>query len=417
MSQPSNTVVLENIVRKDTLGRVEEMAANFDLLERGQYPYREAESVLNRPGLDRRKTPLEVWEARSAVQIAGWSGAGQYAPEQYAKANTLLRQSEDYLARKQNKPAQMVARQAVQTAEDGRLITLRRIEAEGLENERRAAADREAAERAKAVEAERNARAEAERAERAEQDRQAARRAALAAESESRLAAERAGKAEQERLAAVAAKQEADAARAAAAKETEAAQAARAAALEQQRLAQAEAEKAKAAAAEAQRLRDLAEQEKENLRQRLLTQLNTILQTTDSARGLIVNMSDVLFDTDRYTLRPLAREKLARVSGIVSAHPGLKLQVEGHTDSVGADAYNQTLSERRAAAVRDYLVAQGLAASEVDSKGLGEAVPVADNNTAAGRQRNRRVEIVVSGDMINKKVSDARTQVDGATPR
>lgn len=403
VSQPSDSVVLENIVRKDTLGKVEEMAASFELLERGQYPYRENESVLRlAASADRRKTPLEVWEARNALQIARWTGADKYAGDEHAKAQGLLTQAEDYLRRKQMKPAAMIARQAVQTAEDGRLIALKRMQAEALENERRAAADREAAERAKAAEAERAARAEAERALRAEQEREAARRASLAAEAESRLAAERAAKAEQDRQAALAAKQEADAARAAA--------------LEQQRQLALETEKAKAAMAEAQRLREAAEKERENLRQRLLTQLNAILQTTDSARGLIVNMSDVLFDTDRYTLRPPAREKLARVSGIVSAIPGLKLQVEGHTDSTGADAYNQTLSEKRAGAVREYLISQGIVSTDIESKGFGESTPVADNNTAAGRQRNRRVEIVVSGEAIAKQISEVKGQLDPTKP-
>ncbi|MDQ2944953.1 MAG: OmpA family protein [Acidobacteriota bacterium] len=122
-------------------------------------------------------------------------------------------------------------------------------------------------------------------------------------------------------------------------------------------------------------------------------------------------MSDVLFDTGRYTLKPGAREKLAKISGIVLAHPSLKLDVEGHTDSVGGDAYNQTLSEQRAKAVQDYFVAQGLNSANVTAKGFGKTMPVADNNTAAGRQRNRRVELVVSGEAIGASTGQARTQV------
>jgi outer membrane protein OmpA-like peptidoglycan-associated protein len=131
-----------------------------------------------------------------------------------------------------------------------------------------------------------------------------------------------------------------------------------------------------------------------------LLQFNTILQTRDTARGLIVNMSDVLFDTGKYTLRAGAREKLARVAGILAGHPGLQLQVEGYTDSVGSDSSNQQLSEHRAASVRDYLTGAGIPANSVTAKGLGKTLPVATNDTAAGRQQNRRVELVVSGDII-----------------
>jgi len=147
-----------------------------------------------------------------------------------------------------------------------------------------------------------------------------------------------------------------------------------------------------------------AETEKAELRTQLLAQFNAILQTRDTARGLIVNMSDVLFDTGKYSLRPLAREKLAKVAGIVSGHPGLRLDVEGHTDSVGGDEYNQQLSEQRGGAVRDYLTQQGMPASSVTSKGFGKTQPVASNDTAEGRQLNRRVEIVISGEVIGTQI-------------
>jgi outer membrane protein OmpA-like peptidoglycan-associated protein len=136
------------------------------------------------------------------------------------------------------------------------------------------------------------------------------------------------------------------------------------------------------------------------LRVELLKQFNVILQTRDTARGLIVNMSDVLFDTGKSTLRPLAREKLAKVAGIVAGHPGLRLDVEGHTDSVGGDDYNQTLSEQRGVSVRDYLTHEGMATDSVTTKGFGKTQPVATNDTAEGRQQNRRVELVISGEVI-----------------
>jgi outer membrane protein OmpA-like peptidoglycan-associated protein len=154
----------------------------------------------------------------------------------------------------------------------------------------------------------------------------------------------------------------------------------------------------------AARERAQLEAEKAELRTQLLRQFNAILQTRDTARGLIVNMSDVLFDTAKYSLRPLAREKLAKVAGIVSGHPGLKLEVEGHTDSVGGDDYNQRLSEQRSAAVRDYLIKQGMPVNSVTAKGLGETQPVASNDTAKGRQENRRVELVISGELIGAEI-------------
>jgi outer membrane protein OmpA-like peptidoglycan-associated protein len=149
---------------------------------------------------------------------------------------------------------------------------------------------------------------------------------------------------------------------------------------------------------------DRAAKEKVDLRAQLLAQFSAILQTRDTPRGLVVNMSDVLFDTAKFSLRPLAREKLAKVAGIVSGHPGLRLDVEGYTDSVGGDVYNQRLSEQRGEAVRDYLTQEGMAMSSVTAKGFGKAEPVASNDTAAGRQQNRRVEIVISGQIIGTEI-------------
>ena len=264
-------------------------------------------------------------------------------------------------------------------AEDARIITIRKIRAEELANERAAAQQREAAAQEQARLADEKARASAEQA---------------------RLDAQRRAQAEQDRLAAEKAKAEADQARVAAeqaaaqaAQERAAADAARAAALQQQQAAQAEAARARE---DAQK----AETEKTELRERLRQQLNAILETQETARGLIVNISDVLFDFNKYTLKPGAREKMAKVSGILLAYPGLKIQLEGHTDSIGSDEYNQKLSEQRADAVRDYLVSQGVPANTVTAMGFGKSQPVASNDTAEGRQRNRRVDMVVSGEPI-----------------
>jgi outer membrane protein OmpA-like peptidoglycan-associated protein len=154
----------------------------------------------------------------------------------------------------------------------------------------------------------------------------------------------------------------------------------------------------------AAKLRAQLEADKVQLRVQLLSQFNAILQTRDTDRGLVVNMSDVLFDTAKYSLRPLAREKLAKLAGIVSGHPGLKLDVQGYTDSVGGDEYNQQLSEQRSQSVRGYLTEQGMPVVSVTAEGFGKSQPVASNDTAVGRQQNRRVEIVISGEIIGTAI-------------
>jgi outer membrane protein OmpA-like peptidoglycan-associated protein len=315
------------------------------------------------------------------VRIARWSGAEQYAADTFQKAQKLLEQAEAYQSRKAGKkPVVMTAREAAQTAEDARVITVKRMEEERVATERRAAEEREARAKAEAAAEAQRATVEAQRRSLAEAERATAER----------------GKMEAER-----AKQEAQVAANLAARQQADAEAARAIALAQQQAAQTEAEKARLAAEEANRLRQRAEDDKAALRSQLLQQLNLILETRDTARGLIVNLSDVLFDFGKYTLRPGAREKLAKVSGIVLAHPGLKLEAEGHTDSVGSDEYNERLSENRAASVRDYMVQQGVSMNSIVASGFGETTPVASNDTATGRQQNRRVELVVSGDVID----------------
>ena len=213
--------------------------------------------------------------------------------------------------------------------------------------------------------------------------------ARAAAERQTQEAAARAQQALSEQEAAQRAKADADRARAEAENARAQADAAR--------------RDAEAQAANARQLATQAEQEKAQLREQLRQQLNVILETRQTARGLIVNLSDVLFDTARHELKPGAREKLARVSGILSAHPGLKLEVEGHADSRGSTEYNQDLSERRAESVRSYLVSQNISPAMVTSVGFGETRPVATNATAAGQQQNRRVELIVSGEIIGTR--------------
>jgi len=361
VTQPSDVVVMENFVRGDTRGKVEEIDAKYQLLQRGQYTTNVPPQELKPIALD-PKTPLDLYEARNAIRIAHWAAADRDAADTYAKAQSLLQQAEDYQRRGEKRPLAMAARQAVQTAEDARLIALKNQDEARLQADRQAAADREA--RARDA-----AQAEAQRRAQAEQ--------------EQRLEAERRARAEAE-TAATQAQARADAERAA----------------RERANIEAEADRAREAADEARRAVDQAEREKQELRRQLTEQLNVILETRDTARGLIVNMSDVLFDTGKYTLKPGAREKLAKIAGIVLAHPGLMLQVEGHTDSVGGEEYNQKLSEQRAESVRDFLLQQGIKPTTITAKGMGESYPVASNDTASGRQQNRRVEMIVSGDVI-----------------
>jgi outer membrane protein OmpA-like peptidoglycan-associated protein len=381
VTQPSDLVMMENTVRPDTVGASEYIDARYELIGRGQYiPKRAAYE----PQVLDPKIPIYLHEARNAVRIAQLAGAEQYAPESFQKAASLLQQAEDYQARRkpEQKPIATVAREAVQSAEDARLVALRRREDERIAKERQAAADREAAAHARAEqESQLRATAEQQAAESARQQQEAERQ-----RQQAQAAADEAARARAE------------------------AEQARTTALQQQQVAQAAAQAAEQQRLQAEQQRAQAEHDREEMRARLLQQLNTILETRDTARGLIVNMSDVLFDTGKYTLRPLAREKLAKISGIVLAYPGLKLDIEGHTDSVGSDAYNQRLSERRAEAVRTYLAQQSVPESAMTATGFGKTQPIAPNTNAKGRQQNRRVELVVSGEVIGTKIGSMRTQ-------
>ena len=378
VTQPSDVVVAENFLRNDTSGTIEQVDAKYELLQRGQYVFNRSE--YKPPRVD-PKGPLQLSEAENAVEIARLAGADRYAADTFQKAMVDLRNAEDFLNRKggDRKASETNAREAAQMAEDARIITIRKIREEQLANERAAAQQREADAQAQARASAEQARLDAERRAQAEADRRAADQARA--------------QADQARAQADQARVQAEQAAATAAQERAAADAARAAALQQQQAAQADADRARQSA-------EKAENEKIQLRERLRQQLNMILETQETARGLIVNISDVLFDFNKYTLKPDAREKLAKVSGILLAYPGLKIQLEGHTDAIGSDEYNQKLSEERAGAVRDYVVTQGVPATTVTAVGFGKSQPVASNDTAAGRQRNRRVEMVVTGEPI-----------------
>jgi outer membrane protein OmpA-like peptidoglycan-associated protein len=372
---PSEMLVLENDVRQSTKGRLF-VVDDYKLMKRSQYQKRDNPLALT---LDLKNVPLEMYQARNAVEIAKSRGAEKYAPEILSKAQGGLDLAENALRRKASKKEIIsLARQTTQSSEDARALTAERQEQERVATERAAAAAKAKAE------AEAKAAAEAAEAKR-RADAEAQRQAELAAAREAQLKAEAAAKQ------AEAARQEA-VLRANAAAEREAKIAAEAESAAREASARAEAERARAAA--------------EALRAQLLEQFNRILETRDSDRGLVITMADVLFDTGKYDLRQPTREALARLSGIVLAHPGLKLEVEGHTDSTGSDDLNQTLSEQRADTVRGYLVQQGLAADSITAKGFGKTSPVADNTTAAGRQKNRRVELVVSGEVIGVRIGN-----------
>jgi outer membrane protein OmpA-like peptidoglycan-associated protein len=346
VEQPSDVVVLQNVIRQDkTSGVLEKVNANYYLLPRGAYAETAGSKTVMRPITRDEKSPLELFEAENAVRIAQDTGADKYAPEIMAKARLDLQNATaiDNDKHGDRKMEITHAREAVERAEDARITTLRKMAAEKAQAQ---------------IAARQQAQAEAA------QSQMEAQQSDLQAQK-SKLEAEQAQ----------AAKAQADAARA---------------------QAEAEAAEARAKAAEASKSAESANEVREKLRQ----QLNSVLATSETARGLIVNMSDVLFDTAKYTLKPTTQVSLAKVAGILEAYPGLKVQVEGYTDSIGGDDYNQKLSENRAGAVKDFLVSQGVSADNITSQGFGKSNPVADNSTASGRAQNRRVNLVVSGDAI-----------------
>jgi outer membrane protein OmpA-like peptidoglycan-associated protein len=390
VNQPGNMVVLENIVGASTVGRQENIDAKYELLGRGTYSSTNTKIQDAIFGID-RKTPRVLFEARNAVRIANLAAADKYAPSINTKATQQLRQAEEaYVQKRDRTTVETLARETVSTAEEARVMAVKQRAEE--EAQAKIAADKKAAE-------EREAKARQDALDETKR-RQAAEDARVQAEQARAQAQAAQADAERMKAEAIQARQEAEAAR----KEADAA---RAAAEEQKAALAVEADKAHKAAEESDRLRQQAEQEKADLRAQLLQQLNTILATRDTARGLIANMSDVLFKTGSFELLPGARERLAKISGIIIAHPGLHLEVEGHTDSVGGDDYNQKLSENRAQAVRDYLVQQGIADNSIVFRGLGKNQPVATNDTPDGRQQNRRVELVLSGDAIGMKTASA----------
>ena len=353
VTEPSDVIVLQNMIRPDkTNGVMEKMTANYSLLPRGMYAETAGSHTVANPITRNERSPLELYEADNAVRIAQDAGADKDAPKIMAQA-MLDEQNASALDGNKHGDLKMEiteAREAVERAEDARIASLRK----------------QAAERAQAqVTAKEQAQADA-----ALSQQQAAQSQADAAQSQAT-----AQQAKLDAEQAQAAKAQADAARAEAEAETAAAQ---------------------AKALEA----DKNANDANAVREKLRLQLNSVLATSETARGLIVSMPDVLFDTGKYTLKQTTLISLAKVAGILEAYPGLNVQVEGYTDSTGSDELNQKLSENRALAVKDFLVLQGESQGSISSTGFGKNDPVADNGSISGRALNRRVNLVVSGDAI-----------------
>ena len=358
---PSDVVVMENQATNETVGKIEKISAKVELLRKGQYTQNVSPGQLH-PVTMSPKVPLALYEAQNAVNIARWAGADRYASDTFNKAGQLLQQAQDYQARKAGKKSViMTARESVQTAEDARTIAIRQERQARQAQERQAAAQRAAEAKAKA-----------------EQD------AAARAQAE---AAQAAAQAAQERAQA------------------------------QAQQSQLQAQEASQRAAQAAQQAQQADAQRTQMRTKLLEQLNSILQTRQTPRGLVVTMSHVLFNTGKYTLHGDTRETLAKLAGVLLTYPGLKIEVDGYTDNTGSEQTNDELSQKRADAVRDFLAQQGVPSDSITSRGLGESNPVAPNDTTIGRGLNRRVEIVISGTAIGIAVAPSTPAAPGGTPQ
>jgi outer membrane protein OmpA-like peptidoglycan-associated protein len=353
VTEPSDVVVMENVIQQDkTTGVLEKVNAHYSLLPRGMYAETDGSKTVMNPITRDERSPLELYEAENALRIAQMAGADKYAADIMTSAKLDLQNASAIDSNKHGDRKMEItnAREAVQKAEDARISTLRKQADELARNQ--------------------------------EQAKQKAQQDAMLSQQQAAQSQLQAQQAQVDAERAQAAKAQADAARA---------------------QAEAQAAEARANAAQANKSAEDANAVREKLR----AQLNSVLATSETARGLIVNMSDVLFDTGKYTLKPGTQISLAKVAGILQAYPGLKVQVEGYTDSVGSDDFNQKLSENRAGAVKDFLVAQGVSQSNISSAGFGKNDPVADNGSSSGRQLNRRVNMVVSGDAIGVSQSAA----------
>lgn len=369
---PSAVIVAENTLRKGTEGSITTSEIEYS----GDPGTFYAIFSPNSPSTNADyNTPLMILGARRAVEIAQRADAKKFAEPELRESEMKLATLEQLWPRSR-KPSDLrdnakknsgLAHDVMRIAEQARKLSVERSDQARLSAERQQAGENIA-----------QAQSEADRA-RSEADRAS-------------------GDAIRARM---------EAARAKASERDQATRAASEAAMARERVEQAQSETAKAKANEGQAREDAdnarlqtedAKRERDAAQQRLYFSLSEILETRREARGLIVNLSDVLFDTGQATLKSGAREKLSKLAGILSAYPGnYQIEIEGHTDSVGAEMFNLNLSRGRAESVRDYLVQNGVKSERIiAARGFGESKPVADNETAAGRQVNRRVEIIIA---------------------
>jgi outer membrane protein OmpA-like peptidoglycan-associated protein len=443
VTQPSEKVVVQNEPGSKAEGAIRSVDVNYEAVAADLYSSHVQPIEEPVYGMD-KNVPLSLKEARNAVRIAKIAHADQYASSSLSRAQELLGQADDYYRRKQNeKSIGTVAREAVQAAEAARVTALKAEQQAKIDEEKQTAKENTERAQAEAEQAKAQADAQTQQAQQAESARQAAERQATQAQAAAQQAAAAAQAAQQQVQEQVNSGQQVQAAQQAAAQQAQAqadqaqqeAAAAQRRAHEQEQLArqtqeqlqqqqaaaqqtQQQLQQEQAAHQQAQQRADQTQQqlqqtqqqmqqaqaEKEQVRQRLLGQLNQVLQTKDSARGLIVNMPDVLFNLNSASLKPDARERLAKVAGILIAYPDIHVEVDGYTDNTGAADYNQRLSQQRADTVRSYLVSQGVPSALVDARGFGSNDPIASNDSPEERRQNRRVNLVVSGQAIGAQV-------------
>jgi outer membrane protein OmpA-like peptidoglycan-associated protein len=341
VSLPSPVIVAENVLRKGTKGGVETSQIEYRGDTGALYLVSASDS---QPLVADYETPLSVLGARRAVEIARHCGAERFAEAELNEAEVKLAALEHLWPSHRNHEEKYLgmANDVMRLGEHARVKAGERLQEARLNAERRAAGRMIA---------------------QAQTEAESALEAKRRAEDEAELARQKVAQAQTE--------------------------AERAKANEE--LARIDAERARLQA-------DQARQERDQAQQRLFVSLSEILETRREARGLIVNLSDVLFDFDKATLKPGAREKLSKLAGILLAYPGsYRIEIEGHTDAVGSDEYNLKLSQARAESVCEFLKQSSIAADRIIAvRGFGKSKPVASNDSDAGRQVNRRVEIIIA---------------------
>lgn len=375
VSVPSRFVVVENTRPKNEI--TGEMLSVSTIKYRGfDGVYNFSQETLNGEPQVKGETRSDVKQAMVSVKLAERAGAKEFAPAELAKARESLdRTLEASEANIDPKQLMILGHETVSRAVEAQKLAEDRSFQAALNNERKARAreiDSLKTSIGQAQSDAERARLEAEQKALAlEMERNARQSAQAKADEAARLAAEEALRRQQAEL-----------------KANELAKEKFAAEF-----------KAGAAEQEAEKAR----QERDQARARMQAALSAIVETRETVRGLVVNLPDILFDVDKATLKPQAREVLSKICGIMQVVGDYDLSIEGHTDSTGSDEYNQKLSENRARSVYDYLAGCGLKSAAMTSKGYGEQQPLVSNDTAEGRQKNRRVEIVIHDQGMAKR--------------